>query len=81
MRHQKPPRYVSTFNPDTQRFINTCSLCGLKDHAPQVLEPDFVTDLVRRAMRNVSVRNYRPMALDEHGRCTECRRIAEADTA
>jgi hypothetical protein len=81
MRHRKPPRYVSAYNPDTKRFINTCSVCGQQGYAPQVLESNFVTDLVRQAMRDVLVRNYQPMPLDELGRCVECRRVAESGSA
>jgi hypothetical protein len=68
---------VSRFNPDTKRFINTCSACGRQGYTPQILEPDFVTDLVKRTMRDVLLKNYEALPVNEHSLCAECQRALE----
>jgi hypothetical protein len=59
--------------------MNTCVVCDRVGFAPQVLEPDFVVDpvrkvadLTRHAMRCALVRNYKALPLDKLGRCPIC---------
>jgi hypothetical protein len=72
MNHRRQSRYVKTINPDSKRFINTCSACGRQGYAPQVEKTDFATDLVRAAVRRVLLNRYERLPVDAQGLCPVC---------
>lgn len=72
MNHRRPSRYVEVINPDSKRFINTCSACGRQGYAPQVAEPDFASDLVRAAVKRVLLSRYERLPVDAQGLCPVC---------
>jgi hypothetical protein len=68
-------------NPYSQRFINTCAVCGAQGYAPQIDDADFagnvstmIHQFSRKKLQAMLRRYYRPLALDEAGRCTACAR-------
>ncbi len=71
--------YIESWNPSAKRFINTCALCGAKGYSPTIDEDGFVCDssgkplhFEHRAIRAELQRAFKPLPLDELGRCADC---------
>ena len=68
-------------NPYAKRFINTCAACGAQGYAPQIDNVDFAGSestvfhrFSREKLQAMLRRYYRPLSLDEAGRCDACAR-------
>jgi hypothetical protein len=66
-------------NPDSQRFINTCVICGAQGYAPQIEDADFAGNestvfhrYSREKLQAMLRKYYQPLSLDEAGRCSAC---------
>jgi hypothetical protein len=73
-------------NPYAKRFINTCAVCGAQGYAPQIDDADFAgneSTVFHRFSRDVLQarlrRYYRPLSLNEAGRCAACARPEGAE--
>ncbi len=70
--------YLEEWNPAAKRFINTCCLCGHQGYSPAVDEPDFATRVeYGRAIQRELRKTFRPLPLDERGRCAVCAAILQ----
>lgn len=75
--------YVERWNPKAKRFVNVCALCGAEGYDPSIDEEGFthpsvnVTDYEHSAIQAELSRIMKPLALDELGRCEDCRRVME----
>ena len=75
--------YIERLNPSAKRFLNTCVLCQSVGYDPAILDEGFVhpsvnkTDYEHSAIFAALTEAYKPLKLDECGRCEECRRAME----
>ena len=75
-------RYVENWNPAAQKFINTCVLCGARGYSPTINEDGFVYDAsgkvadpAHRFIRESLQEVFKPLPLDDLGRCPTCAKI------
>ena len=72
--------YATHCNPDAKRFLRVCALCGAEGYDPSIEDEGFIypspskTDYVHRAIFDSLTKNYKPLHLDELGRCEICKR-------
>jgi len=73
-------------NPQSQRFINTCAVCGAQGYAPQIDDTDFAGNestvfhrFSREQLQGKLRKYYRPLALDIDGRCAACASPPDAE--
>lgn len=75
--------YIEKWNPSAKNFINTCSICGSQGYKPSIEDEGFVNpsnttkDFSHRAMYNELKKVYKPLSLDNLGRCEDCARIMD----
>ena len=77
--------YLENWNPAAKKYINTCKVCGAQGYDPSIEDEGFVhpspncTDTRHRAMLEELTRAYRPLPLDDMGRCECCARVMDGD--
>lgn len=84
MRHEKKKRWTQSILDEytnAKKWINTCVCCGKSGYNPKLPEvltmrwyghddhPTYIAEKIRYL--------YSPMAVDELGRCKECRNAME----
>ena len=82
MSHSKPIKrgrslYLESWNPDAKRFINTCKVCGHRGYSPSIDEAGFCDDSTHRAIRAELTQLFKPLYLDEWGRCEVCAKLLD----
>ena len=66
--------YVNKLNPEANKYINKCVICGCKGYSPALDEPDFLesglfnSDILKEVKH---ICKY-SLHLDEYGRCEDC---------
>lgn len=76
--------YIESWNPKAKRFINTCLICGKQGYSPSIDEEGFVrdggkVDYEHSAIQAELSKVFRPLPLDELGRCPDCAAIMDKD--
>lgn len=75
--------YINKWNQSAKNYINTCSLCGAQGYNPSIEDKGFVNpsnntkDFEHSAMYNELKKVYKPLSLDNLGRCEVCARIMD----
>lgn len=64
--------YIQKFNPESTKYINTCSICGRKGYNPSIDCDGFDNDSIRRVMRKELKKSFSMLPLDNYGRCADC---------
>lgn len=66
--------YVNNLNPEANKYINTCVICGCKGYSPALDEADFSdSGLFNSAiLKEVKKICKDSLQLDEYGRCKDC---------
>ena len=64
--------YIQKSNPESRKYINTCSICGCKGYNPSIDCDGFDDDPIRRVVRHELKKNYPALLLDDYGRCADC---------
>ena len=76
----KPPLYVTKYNKDASRFLNTCVACGRTGYAPQVARSDFaLAGQFHHAIQRTLLESYDPLPLEEFGLCLPCHQVRESE--
>ena len=77
--------YVEKWNPSAKRFIKSCSVCGDVGYDPGIENSGFIhpsenkVDYEHRAIYTQLTSIYKPIYLDDLGRCSSCRAAMEKE--
>ena len=70
--------YIDNWNPSSKKYINTCYLCKRKGYSPAIEEPDFVSDIERKAIYEELTKMFdSSLVLDSFGRCEQCAKLQD----
>lgn len=70
--------YLDNWNPSAKKYINNCYICGATGYDPSIEQNDFLNDPKRlgdlefKAIYSELLKCYKPLFVDEYGRCTDC---------
>lgn len=65
--------YIDNWNPSAQKYINVCTVCGIKGYSPAIEEKDFLNSLERKAIYSELTKMFHSaLTVDSFGRCRDC---------
>lgn len=65
--------YIENRNPEAQKYIHTCCLCGRKGYSPAIENADFPNSLERQAIYTELTKVFpSALPLDSYSRCEDC---------
>ena len=77
--------YLDNWNPEANKYINECKICGYKGYTPAIEHPNFLSDSdkapftfsINKAIYEELTKTFSVLELDEYGRCKDCARIQD----
>ena len=72
--------YVSNWNKNSNRHLNTCLQCGTVGYKPGILDDGFVTDQVKGVIKRELMAAYEQLSLDEYNCCSVCAEALKSTT-
>lgn len=65
--------YIKNWNPEAQKYIHACCLCGRKGYSPSIEDADFSNTPERTAIYTELTKMFTSaLPLDSYGRCEDC---------
>lgn len=61
----------------SQKYINTCTICGHKGYSPVIKQDSFCNCLRNKAVYEELTKTLRELELDEWGRCVSCAQVQD----
>ena len=65
--------HLEKWNRESEKYINTCAMCGFKGYSPTIEQDEFKDNITYREL----VKTLPRLELDELGRCSYCARIQD----